>query len=1330
MDGTTPKALEAKLDGEPPAEVTTTSDLASLEPVVGFGDFQWPPPKDWQKFERLCHVLFGKVWQDPNAQMNGRPGQKQHGVDVFGTPVGKTRVHGVQCKRKDSLLQTLLTQEEVRAEVENAKQFQPPLEELIIATCAPSDGTLQALARKITAEHAAQDLFRIYIFGWSEIVERMTEHPEVIARVYGLERQRSAQANVTPRAEIQHAQLVAGQNTIQAQLERLTAQLAPAADGPAHAKLDVSRSLLQAHDYRPALQVLEELREREWPTATASVRFRIATNLGAAYVGLGEYAKAGDWYLQAFEFDPAGDKALANRALGLLLLDRGPEALLAAQEARQKHPNSPFTWKAYLNVLTRVSPQEPLPEVPGELAEDPDILHLRADSLAQRSQWSEAEDVLRHLIALPRFDVMAKARLAEVILVQTTGGRFYGGVPYTVAQMTRLTEALSLLDETWRGLKPDDRLASIYLVLNACAVRAVLGQLREAETAVDVALAVAPEAPALLAWKIRLVALRGDGATAVRLLEKLSPRSVEGYPIIAANAYRAANQVARAAEFLEEFLRSPPPDPPGAEAIDLAGDARCMFADLVVQADPEHAQARFDALPTVDPTARARATVIFARALREAGQEEAAQRHLEQARQPLSESASDRDRLILADALADFEQYEAAAAIYEKDVATGSDTPSLREYIRCLLELDQRRRLTDLMATLPEALARKAHYEWVAAAIYLLSGQRAAARAALERCLALEPGNLMTRLVWAEVCVRQGDAKPAQAWLDTLDIQNKDLTLEQLLRIGPLRHALNQPELATAVFYEALRRFPHEPRAHLAFHSSMLFKGRPEWTPESQTVVAVNRVVRLRDHDDRESLYILEDRPESQLLSGELAAASELGTRLLGRKVGEMVPGHTSELAVHAMMVVEIQHKYVYALQDSMAKFNNRFPEETGMVGVKLPLDGSPEENLEPMLRVVKDRAARVRQIEALYANGMPIAAIGALMGRSSSEAWRGMIGRAGDPVRVCLGNAEERTKAIDLLKQSQQRFLLEPIALLELDALQALDMLRSLGRLCVVESTLDELREQIAELDRHPDGYRTMTEQDGQLILVEVTAQATAVEHKRLQALLEWAQAHCEIVPAVPQIDLRPDLAAGLDRGVGHAVYDTLLAAQGGRYVLISDDLHLRHLALREFGIEGIWLQPLLMYAVAAERFSANDYHRAVIQLAVWNHHFTSINADQLLFAAKLREWAVTPEFEALARTLQLSRSEFDSNVGVCFRFLRELWKKGRRRKRRGPTYTQARRLTHTLLKGVDPGESPHTEAFYRQLDSAMQRGWLHPAAVLALQEWYRRQNLRPVVT
>jgi tetratricopeptide (TPR) repeat protein len=188
-------------------------------------------------------------------------------------------------------------------------------------------------------------------------------------------------------------------------------------------------------------------------------------------------------------------------------------------------------------VLTRVEPQTPFPEVPAELAEDPDILFLRADAMAVRREWSAAEELFRKVIALPTFDVIAKSRLAEVILMETTGGRFYGGVPYAPNDAARLTEALALLDEAWSGLKHNGRSApAVQALQNACAIRAAFGRIREAEAAIDEGLSIAPDVPALLVWKIRLASTRGDGAAALRTLDRLSPDAVEDYRVIAASA--------------------------------------------------------------------------------------------------------------------------------------------------------------------------------------------------------------------------------------------------------------------------------------------------------------------------------------------------------------------------------------------------------------------------------------------------------------------------------------------------------------------------------------------------------------------------------------------------------------------------------------------------------------------------------------------------------------------------------------------------------------------------------------------------------------------------
>ena len=112
-----------------------------------------PSPSNWQDFERLCFDLFSRLWKTNDAQMHGRVGQPQAGVDVYGADRVENVFAGVQCKGKDQGFENPLTASELRDEVQKAISFDPLLKVFILATTAPNDEAIQKLARDITKEH-------------------------------------------------------------------------------------------------------------------------------------------------------------------------------------------------------------------------------------------------------------------------------------------------------------------------------------------------------------------------------------------------------------------------------------------------------------------------------------------------------------------------------------------------------------------------------------------------------------------------------------------------------------------------------------------------------------------------------------------------------------------------------------------------------------------------------------------------------------------------------------------------------------------------------------------------------------------------------------------------------------------------------------------------------------------------------------------------------------------------------------------------------------------------------------------------------------------------
>ena len=150
-----------------------------------FRSKQIAPPKEWGSFEDLCHALFKLIWQDPLAQKNGRTGQAQHGVDIFGSPNGNSGAYwGVQCKGKDSNYGSKAKWSEVQEEIAKAENFSPTLDKWIFATTAPVDATLQKAARKLSVERTAKGLFSVDVLGWEEIQALMASKPAMIAEFY------------------------------------------------------------------------------------------------------------------------------------------------------------------------------------------------------------------------------------------------------------------------------------------------------------------------------------------------------------------------------------------------------------------------------------------------------------------------------------------------------------------------------------------------------------------------------------------------------------------------------------------------------------------------------------------------------------------------------------------------------------------------------------------------------------------------------------------------------------------------------------------------------------------------------------------------------------------------------------------------------------------------------------------------------------------------------------------------------------------------------------------------------------------------------------------
>jgi hypothetical protein len=152
--------------------------------MLNLNNVQFPPPSNWPEFESLCCDLWRDIWSDPNTQKNGRQGQPQNGVDIYGRPGQGSEWAGVQCKGKDAFAIAPLKVSELLKEVEKAKSFRPLLSEFIVATTGPKDAQIEQVARKITDDHRKEGLFTVHVQGWQDIKDHLRRHQTIACLWY------------------------------------------------------------------------------------------------------------------------------------------------------------------------------------------------------------------------------------------------------------------------------------------------------------------------------------------------------------------------------------------------------------------------------------------------------------------------------------------------------------------------------------------------------------------------------------------------------------------------------------------------------------------------------------------------------------------------------------------------------------------------------------------------------------------------------------------------------------------------------------------------------------------------------------------------------------------------------------------------------------------------------------------------------------------------------------------------------------------------------------------------------------------------------------------
>jgi hypothetical protein len=116
---------------------------------------------------------------------------------------------------------------------------------------------------------------------------------------------------------------------------------------------------------------------------------------------------------------------------------------------------------------------------------------------------------------------------------------------------------------------------------------------------------------------------------------------------------------------------------------------------------------------------------------------------------------------------------------------------------------------------------------------------------------------------------------------------------------------------------------------------------------------------------------------------------------------------------------------------------------------------------------------------------------------------------------------------------------------------------------------------------------------------------------------------------------------------------YDTLVAAEGNSYHLLSDDLRFRQLSKFACKIDGVWLQPILIKALQDGAITRLEYAEFLVELAQRGLYFVSVDSISLINILESNQWQVTPSFVALLSTFGEESNDLHSSVAVLVELL-----------------------------------------------------------------------------
>ena len=1064
-----------------------------------------------------------------------------------------------------------------------------------------------------------------------------------------------------------------------------------------HAEIDNARNLLKSHKPTTALELLEALKRRTWKDASDDLKFSILTNMAAAQFALNNEQDAAKLLLQAFQYDSEDEKALSNRALAHLLLG---ETESAADYAKQTLKKNPSNTDAYVILIGISAEEEPLDEiiakVPDYLHDSPQIAYAISELAKQRENFEAAKRWGEIMLSQDQGNAPDfKAAFATILIKQVLEDNLAVGTSQlNDSQKEQLQRAIGFLTEVWNCIsKTELKDYRADWIISRGIAHFHLGELTKATEDLDTASEIEKSNPILIRNRALLAFECGDITKAVELLEKIhSAPEVPEAPIILANILFASERLGEAITKLNDFLKTD-------LSPELQEKARRLLIDVYIT-DKRFDEALEISIAMRESTPMNIANLVDAARIYSANEKrDEAVSLLKEAYNYVQDGAEFLDIVMLADQLYIHKLFKEAATLYEKLADTNLNSELTQWLIKSYYDAGEIGKALEICQKLREKYGTLENITEREVVIYEENGNMNQAETVCKEYLKKFPNDIDMRIRLSMVLFRSNNEVELDNVLNSFtDFKTfsflKDLSLEACFQLAQLHQIRLQPEKALKIMYEVRRTHFYNPDAHLRYIGNFLFVENKIPDVLNPTQVDQDTAVQVNISDE-DYWYIIEERENEDIKRDDERDVNDpFAQQLLGKEKNVVV-----KIGEKTVKIVDIKSKFSYAYQESLRKYEPLFPTDQGMETVKL--DDSEEiddkERFQPMFDRIDQHQEYLDKIEKLYKeNNLTIGQFAKLVGSNSLDTWGSLMGNPELGIRCSIGDIEERSSVLNLLNHSNPKLVVDIISLMTLHCLDAADIVVStFGKLCIAQSTIDELQSIISEREgMWSKRERRIVGKKGNRYIKQITnSEETKQEIEYLKDIIHWIRNNCEVGQDPVMSQMNQLRRRELNDMLQQHFLDTVLLASQPDHILFSDDGRLRHYAKTtlnsdagtNFQIESVWTQVLLEHCVKQNLLDKTDYDEMTIKLVCSRYYHTVFEADLLLEAAKRANWKLSEPYNSFVLALSEERMNLHSALDVAVDFLFTLWEES-------IPFRLKEFLTLGLLTGLTYGRNTRT--------------------------------------